>query len=76
LDKGGDGQIGLARSGGEVENPQRVVGRKKKKKKIIVSKRIGTWWILCTCIFISLIDRADNWQQNEGSSIRRNTKKL
>jgi hypothetical protein len=33
LNKCGEGQFGLARSGEEVENPCRVVVRKKKKKK-------------------------------------------
>ena len=33
MDEGGDVQMGLAWPGGEVENPQRVAGRKKKKKE-------------------------------------------
>jgi hypothetical protein len=33
LDKGGEGQFGLTRSGGEVVNPQRVVVWKKKKEE-------------------------------------------
>jgi len=58
MDKGGEGQIGLSRSGEEVENPCRVVVREKKKKSFEFNSEVK---VHLACSFMRNITPALRW---------------